>query len=1245
MRILSISGQNIASLSAPFTIDFTAPPLLGAGLFAITGETGAGKSSILDAMCLALYGDAPRLAAGSSGDEVPDAGDPIKARDARTMLRRGAIQGWAEVRFTAIDGQDYTAHWQARRARDKADGKLQSVARKLARASDGQILASQTGAVTEQITALTGLSYDEFRRTVLLAQGDFDAFLRADTNERAGLLEKITGTGLYRAVSQRIYERTEVARQAHDTLALRRDAHHLLSPEDRGALEMERSALITAQDAAMGERKALAEGVDHHRRHRQAAVQLTLAERVEGAALAAVMAAAPDRAELALLETAEPLRALWQAVHDCTRRAEDTGLALQHADIVRQEAAREAARQGALRDIAESAFKAKEAEFKRLGPLWTAAADLDSQIQSASAEADSAAMQAHATADFAMAAQTALTALRAEEQAALKAQAAADGTLTALEAAFPLADRWDQTQRDIAGHAEADQAQKGAETLAKTLEAALAALSLRLEVLDEKAHAGRAHEGALTTATVDLSRQIARLEADHPPAKSAVLSGLTMALGDMARARRDHDAASTDRAAATRTGAAAGVDITVATVATVAISAAAEALSRAEAQITALTSPLAQADLALSDIAQSLRLHLEEGVPCPVCGSCEHPVHADAALAALAETLRRDIGAARARANSARAGQTLAQGQFAAAQARMAEAGSAAQAAKARSDGARQAWEAARAVAVSSPLCPDLPVQPGADVVMLEGAVTNIAALQQTEAVALSALADLRKRLGDTTATREALRQTMAARGTDRETLTKGQAADQQRLALAQQDIRSQSATMAKLKATLRPLISGAGEVPEALGRDPQLRVRLGALVGRITDARGLAKGATEALATLAPRIATAVSQAETTADQAMRALDMQTKRAGTLTSLQAQRALMLGGEATTPHRTRFNDGRKLASDTLARCNTDHTAAAGQAATALARHEACLANDAAAQRARATAAATLEAAMATAQLPAEMLAALFVQPRDRTATLRQSLRTLDDAVTGARTARAARLADRDAIAAEALPEESEDALTAALASLDTDTAQRGQRIGAIQGDMARDDLTRQSLIGLEAEIAKARAEHEVWQAVNNAVGSRNGDRFARVAQSITLDVMVDHANHHLANLNPRYRLRRAEGLALQVEDRDMGGEARATRSLSGGERFLVSLALALALSRMGGKGGLAATLFIDEGFGSLDPASLDLAIDALESLQSQGRQVGVISHVEAMKDRIPVRIAVRKQGGGKSVVEVTGVLL
>lgn len=131
---------------------------------------------------------------------------------------------------------------------------------------------------------------------------------------------------------------------------------------------------------------------------------------------------------------------------------------------------------------------------------------------------------------------------------------------------------------------------------------------------------------------------------------------------------------------------------------------------------------------------------------------------------------------------------------------------------------------------------------------------------------------------------------------------------------------------------------------------------------------------------------------------------------------------------------------------------------------------------------------------------------------------------------------------------------------------------RSQRIGAIAAEFQHDAQTRAGLAGLEARIATARTELDVWAAVNLAAGSRNGDRFTRIAQSITLDVLVGHANHHLADLNPRYRLRRAADLALQVEDRDMGDEPRATRSLSGGERFLVSLALALALSRMGGKG-------------------------------------------------------------------------
>jgi exonuclease SbcC len=388
--------------------------------------------------------------------------------------------------------------------------------------------------------------------------------------------------------------------------------------------------------------------------------------------------------------------------------------------------------------------------------------------------------------------------------------------------------------------------------------------------------------------------------------------------------------------------------------------------------------------------------------------------------------------------------------------------------------------------------------------------------------------------------------------------------------------------------------------------------------------------------------MAIAAPRAENAAQSAQQAQQIRDKRQATFQSLREERASLLDGEDTKTHRTWFNEARKAAQDardTARKKSADSTqASTGAAATAKAAATA----RAAALTALENAQANLDRSVAESGFEAEALSALFATSRTQVETLRAGLRRLADAVTAAGSTARARQADLDAVLEAGLPEATAPVLSAALEVLEAQTTARQERTGTLAGALLRDDETRANLAGLAAQTASAKAEMEVWQAVNAAVGSKSGDRFARIAQSITLDVLVDRANAHLSDLNPRYLLRRAADLALQVEDRDMGHEARATRSLSGGERFLVSLALALALSRMGNRGGLAATLFIDEGFGSLDAASLDLAIDALETLQSQGRQVGVISHVEAMKDRIPVRINVRKQGGGKSAVSVTG---
>ena len=175
---------------------------------------------------------------------------------------------------------------------------------------------------------------------------------------------------------------------------------------------------------------------------------------------------------------------------------------------------------------------------------------------------------------------------------------------------------------------------------------------------------------------------------------------------------------------------------------------------------------------------------------------------------------------------------------------------------------------------------------------------------------------------------------------------------------------------------------------------------------------------------------------------------------------------------------------------------------------------------------------------------------------------------------------------------------------------------------------------------LVAEIAAQQAHCDLWGGLAELIGSANGAKFRTFAQSLTLERLLLVANDHLNELAPRYQLQRVPGtdLALQVVDRDMGDEIRGVESLSGGESFLVSLALALGLASLSSKETQVESLFIDEGFGTLDPESLDTALACLDSLQSTGRQIGVISHVQTMVERIGVQIRIEALGGGESRV-------
>lgn len=168
-----------------------------------------------------------------------------------------------------------------------------------------------------------------------------------------------------------------------------------------------------------------------------------------------------------------------------------------------------------------------------------------------------------------------------------------------------------------------------------------------------------------------------------------------------------------------------------------------------------------------------------------------------------------------------------------------------------------------------------------------------------------------------------------------------------------------------------------------------------------------------------------------------------------------------------------------------------------------------------------------------------------------------------------------------------------------------------------------------------AEMKQASQQVEDWGYLNALIGSKEGDKFRKFAQGLTLDNLVWLANHQLTRLHGRYLLQRkaSDALELEVVDTWQADAVRDTRTLSGGESFLVSLALALALSDLVSHKTRIDSLFLDEGFGTLDSETLDAALDALDALNASGKTIGVISHVEAMKERIPVQIKVKKSMG------------
>ncbi|MCS0806826.1 AAA family ATPase [Massilia agilis] len=1251
MRILRIGGRNLASLAGDFCVDFEAEPLASSGLFAISGPTGAGKSTLLDALCLALYGTTPRLPKSARGaSALPDVnGEPVSTVDPRNLLRRGAGEGYAEVDFVGNDGLRYRARWSVRRSRNKPGGPLQAAAMTLHRLPELAPVGGTKSEVASEIVQRIGLSFEQFTRAVLLAQNEFSAFLRTDENERGELLETLTGSAVYSDISRRAFERCKREQEALRVLSQQLSRQVPLSAEARATLDADR-AQAELELQAVDARRALLE--QQKRWHdelakltrNEAAAQDALAE-----ARARVDAAAQRRRHLATLEALQPARALLAEAQRLERELAQAQSAAGHAQRELESAT--TAQQQAAHELAAAtqALAMAEAAQRNAAPALDAAKALDAAIVALSPALDQARTAMESAQRGAADAAQILQTKRDAHAAAVAAQQAGVAWLAAHAHHEPLATQWERWDNLLAQAANAAQADADAAaalaTAGRNAEANAQAGQQAATALEQAAAALREHELALQRASDalagfdDAALRQARQAQDARREQLATLEKTWSALSSTRKRMAQLDE---QRTAAESARQQAETALATAAAQAQALGGAAEQAERA----------LAGAELACADSVASLRAQLADGAACPVCGALEHPYHhQDERLQAVLDGLRAEVVRCRAAAQDNLAAQAAQRTAAAGARERLSTLDTERAALVPALDELSRAWEA----------------HPLAHAAPGEDERTGWLAAQQQA---------LRDQAAELDRHEQSAQRARAARDNAQQACDKARTGHARLLEAAH----AAQAEAARLKAELDTLAAKREAAASALAA---ILRELEQPLSQADSDGWQARWRKDPNAYRASRAAEAKAWTEqshrlTRSDNEIATLEVQLAAA----AANAGQAARLASEAAAQfrradaqvkdklgERAALFDGKPVqqVEQTLAQ-------AIGQARAKLAERQAASAQ--AAQREAAARAGVIQcderrtalhaaSTAATAQLSAWLddyarqhadlepvadsaaLAALLHTTQEDVARARAALAELDAQAASAGTVLAERRAQRELHAGSALPDAlaSADDVEAALAVVNLERGALLERATALRMQAAQDDERRAQGQALLAEIERQQAEEQKWAKLSELIGSSDGKKFRNYAQQFTLDVLLGYANHHLAQLARRYRLERVvntggPSLALMVRDQDMGGEVRPVNSLSGGETFLVSLALALGLASLSSNRVRVESLFIDEGFGSLDSDTLGVAMDALDALQAQGRKVGVISHVQEMTERIAAKIVVRPAGGGASAISV-----
>ncbi|HEY8097773.1 MAG TPA: AAA family ATPase [Methylobacter sp.] len=1240
MRILAIRGKNLASLAEPFEILLNAGPLEQAGLFAITGQTGAGKSTILDALCLALYDKIPRLPDGHGfavGHKDEDENLRVTSNDVRSILRRGTSNAYAEVDFIGKDKNHYRARWEVSKARGKADGRLQAQEVTLSKIDDGQRIGQGKKNTLEKICELIDLNFDQFRRSVLLAQGDFAAFLKAKKDERSSLLERITGTELYSELSIAAFERARQEKDALTLIASRMQDQIPLDEEARQLLEQQRDQFI-AQLADLDKQIASNQKIiDWYAELKK----LQEAERVARDHLAGSQFAW-DAAEvewqlMQKVEAVQPLRPLLAQYQ--TANAEHLDAQQKLKDSSDQQLAAETKLHTAKEQLntLAVALTGAEQQHQQAQPVLIKARALDTRIDVIRQTVSTLAGEENrlfAALDSAEKEHQALLSRQAEETTALQQL---NVWLEQNQAIKPIAAEWSRWDAELERYQTLNTRKTDAEYNAEQLKQAVTKGELSLAELklaiDDSHNKLEQHQQALAQLKTQDSRQSLEdlhRSKDQLEVKREQLT-LALKLASNAQELQQVIKQDADKLAAAEQ----------------AINDNTLQLQTVNQQQAANSAALIEAKKALDLIqatthknAEQFRSLLQGDQPCPVCGALEHPwkdhvsvgnEHAVAQSARVAELesqneiLIKTIAELTKSISQSREQKTALAEKLAEAQTKLAQCGS--------------DWDA-----LAMHEKPDFAVT---DVQLLPALKSHdeqigsaLALIKQQEKAAL----ELQRQL-------KAAQDLFDAAKLNNENLSAEYTQLDKQNARNKADLEHVTAGILELKKQLQAIVDLLSTPFRQLD-NWQSRLQASTVVFRQEcAAKAQQFQRTEQQIETAAKALEKISHDEKLAEQLVKQSLQQykIKQAELTTQTAEQQKLSVEREAVLPNVTADSYEQTINQNVqaarIAHQQAGHTVS--QAETELATHKQ---NQQHWQTETGRRYSNLEKALSALNqslekqaIDLEQLSRLLEKDERWLAEQKTKMAALERALQ--ESAALLKVKADDCVKHQGnpvdKPEEGANKLSAEL-------QQQRQLVHSQKEEqvilLREDDKKIETGRALKTELDSQRDRWDQWESLNELIGSKSGAKFRTFAQSLTLEALLAHSNQHLEDFAKRYALQRVPGsdLELQIIDRDMADDVRSVHSLSGGESFLVSLALALGLASLSSNKTQVESLFIDEGFGSLDPETLDIAIASLDTLQALGRKVGVISHVPILVERIGAKVVVEKQGGGRSSVLIVG---